>query len=112
MGILKGGRLVAGVIFNHFEECNLYMHVSAIPKTMWVTQGIARQVFDYPFNQLGMRRVTAIMPSRLMTARKFNERLGFEFEGIQRNYYQDDDAVLYGLLRENCRFISNERLAA
>lgn len=112
LGLVRNGRLIAGVLYNHFEEGNVFMHVSALKNSHWAKLDFGYAVFSYPFEQLGKRRVTSISASRDKTAHRLAERLGFTYEGRLRNYYQDDDAILYGMLREECRYLEKRRLAA
>ena len=105
MGLVRGGKLVAGLIFNGYEGANVNMHISAIDGRKWLTPEFLFAAFDYPFNELGRKRVTAFMRSKNDRAISFAKNLGFEYEGTMKNYYADDDAVVYGLLRENCRFL-------
>ena len=105
LGLVRNGTLVAGVIYNCYEGANVNMHISAVDGCRWLTQDFLFAAFDYPFNELSKRRVTAFMRSKNARAIKFVKKLGFVHEGTMPNYYADDDAVVYGLLRENCRFL-------
>jgi len=105
MGLLRKGHLVAGVIYNCFEGTNANMHIGAVKGAKWLTQDFLFSAFDYPFNQLERRRVSACIRAKNKRAIGFVENLGFQYEGTQRHYYADDDMVMYGLLREQCRFL-------
>lgn len=111
LGLVTGGKLIAGVIYNCFEGCNVNMHVSAIG-SHWMTPEFLFAAFDYPFNQLEKRRVTAFMHSRNRKVISFVENLGFKLEGKMPHYYKHDDAVIYGMLREDCRFLEKVRKVA
>lgn len=107
LGVLDNdGVLLAGVIYNHFTPWNCCMHVGALPGRSWMSRELLFAAFDYPFNQLGMRRVTGLVPKRNKRARKLDEHLGFEYEGNLRNALPDDDLIVYGMLREKCKWIS------
>lgn len=105
LGLVRGDDLVAGIIYNAYEGANVNMHIGAEKGSRWLTPEFLFAAFEYPFNQLGKRRATAHMAASNKAAIKFAENLGFELEGKMRNYYADDDAVIYGMLRENCRFL-------
>ncbi len=111
LGLVKRGDLVAGVIYNNVDGTNLCMHVGAIDGCRWLTPQFLFAAFDYPFNQLNMRRVTAPIKSGNRRAAEFVENLGFKRDGVLRNYYHDGDLQLYGLLRENCRFLEMRKAA-
>ncbi len=111
LGLVKDGALQAGVIFNNIDGTNLCMHVGAVDGRKWATPKFVFSVFDYPFNQLGMRRVTAPIKGSRKRAIEFVKNLGFTHDGTLKHYYADDDLHLYGLLRENCRFLEMKKAA-
>ena len=108
LGLVNSGTLVAGVIYNCFEGMNCNMHVGAIDGSKWMTQEFLHAAFDYPFNQLRMRRVTACIHSSRNKAISFVKNLGFEYEGRMKHYYENGDMLLYGMLREKCRFLDRK----
>ena len=110
LGLIRGGVLVAGVIYNHFSGPNILMHVGAVPGRQWLNRRFLFAAFDYPFNQLGCRRVTGLVPKRNKVARKFDEHLGFVYEGNMQHALPDDDLIVYGLLREKCKWITTDFL--
>jgi hypothetical protein len=110
IGFLKHGKLVAGVIFDNKGESNVCMHVAGVGKH-WLTPEFLFACFDYPFNQLGLRRVTGLVPKKNKQARKFDEHLGFKLEGTMKHALKNDDLLVYGLLKENCRWIQDEFVA-
>jgi RimJ/RimL family protein N-acetyltransferase len=63
-------------------------------------------LFDYPFNQLGCRRMTAMVGRRNKRSRKICEGLGFKLEGVHlKGLDGEQDVFSYGLLKEHCRWI-------
>lgn len=117
LGLMSGNELVAGVIYQHRTTHNVYVHMAAIPGAHWGNRELLYAAFDYPFNQMGVRRVTGLIPSRNAHSRKLAEHLGFKLEGNMRHAYADDDMLVYGLLKEECRWLSPDsvkrsRLAA
>ena len=110
LGLIRDGRLVAGVIYNCFEGLNVNMHIGAEEGSRWMTAQFLYAAFDYPFNQMKKRRVSACINSNRRKAISFVENLGFEYEGRRKHYYENGDMVLYGMLKEKCRFIRHEKL--
>jgi hypothetical protein len=53
----------------------------------------------YPFEQLGVGRISTFTRASNTRALKLNRLLGFREEGRIRQGYGDEDAVLMGLLR-------------
>jgi RimJ/RimL family protein N-acetyltransferase len=105
LGWMNDGKLVAGVIYNLCEARNINMHIGAVDGKKWLTREFLFAAFDYPFNQLQVRRVTAPIKARLKNVHEFVENLGFKREAVIPHYFADDDMVLYGMLRKNCRFL-------
>lgn len=105
LGLVRNGHLVAGVIYNVYEAANVNMHIGADDGAKWLTRGFLFAAFDYPFNQLGKRRVSAFMRATNKKAISFAENLGFTYEGTLPHYYWQDDALMYGMVKEKCRFL-------
>jgi RimJ/RimL family protein N-acetyltransferase len=67
---------------------------------------VMRAVFTYVFVQLGCVRLTAITTKRNVRTRRFLEALGFRLEGcVRRAYDGKRDALIYGLLASDCRYL-------
>ena len=111
LGLVKDGDLKAGVIYNNLDGTNLCMHVGAVDGCRWMTPAFLFAAFDYPFNELRMRRVTAPIKSRNKKSIEFVRNLGFTHDGTLKHYYADDDLHLYGLLKEDCRFLEMRKAA-
>lgn len=111
LGSIKGNRLVAGVVYNDYSGMNAYMHIGAEAGCRWLDREFLYAAFDYPFNELGLRRVTAKVKSKNDKAISFIENLGFEYEGTMRHFFKEDDALIYGLLKERCRFLEMRKVA-
>lgn len=105
IGHERDGELIAGVIFNFWTPADIALHIAADPGAAWLTGEFARAIFGYPFSQLNTRRVSAFPQSKDEGARKLVESLGFSHEGTMRHAYPDDDAEVYGLLKEDCRYL-------
>lgn len=106
IGLEKDGELIAGVVFNNYNKLNIHMHVAAKKGTNWLNRQYLTCCFAYPFVQLGVNRVTGLVRVDNLPAQKFDEHLGFKREGIVRRACPDGtDMILYGMLREECRWI-------
>lgn len=105
IGHEKDGELIAGVVFNFHTEADIVMHIAA--SGQWLTREYAYAIFAYPFLQLKTRRVSAFPRASDEVTRKLVLALGFTHEGTMRHGYADDDAVLYGMLREECRYLES-----
>lgn len=109
IGLERHGELVAVVAFDRFTDCDCHMHVASDGSGHWLNKQFLFAVFAYPFTQLGYRRVTTLTASRNEPALRFNRSLGFTQEGVHPHGMLDDDTITMGLLRENCKFIIQEK---
>lgn len=103
--IMRGGQISGVVVYDTFSEACCHIHGASDGSGHWLTPVFLRTVFAFPFMQLGLRRVTAEVPSRNKAALKFDLHLGFVVEGRCPHAMPDDDVFVLGMLREHCRFI-------
>lgn len=100
---------VGGVVVSNFRSRNCEISCAAETSAAW-RPTVMRAVFTYIFNQLDCVRCTAITTKRNKRARDFLERLGFVLEGnLRLGYDGKTDALIYGLLASECRYIADER---
>ena len=97
IGFERSGQLVGGHVYEGMTEHDIRIHIAGSGA---VARGSCRVFWDYVFNQLKRKRVTAIIRSRNDRMRSIVERLGFQREGECRLYFGDDNAVIYGLLAD------------
>lgn len=105
IGVERLGELIAGIVYDNFNGANICMHVGARPGVNWVSRKLLRLVFGYPFEQLGCRRVTGLVPETNLRSRRFCEHLGFDLETRIRGGHPDGDVLVYSMFRENCRWL-------
>lgn len=109
IGVAKDGDLLAVFAFDNYHsgrdgnplniECSL---ASISPR--WVTRGILRAVFHYPFCQLKVQRVTTLIAASNARSVKFTVGLGFTIEGRVREALDGkEDLFVTGMIREESR---------
>jgi len=107
IGLIDETQILAAVIYNDFYEVGCSIHIAAVPGRQWMTRALLKAAFTYPFIQLGYQRLTGYVPAKNWEARRLDEHLGFKQEGLLRQMLPDDDVILYGMLRNECRFIKH-----
>jgi len=107
IGLVKDKEIIAGVIYNHHTGSNIMAHIAGKPGKRWLTREFLFAMFDYPFNELKVRRITGLVPKKNKDARRFDEHLGFEYEGNMRHALANDDMIIYGMLKEKCKWLKN-----
>lgn len=108
IGIGDDKGIRGAVVYDCIGPVDCSMHVASDGSRRWLTREFLVHVFAYPFIQLGLRRVTAMVPAKNTHALHFDEKLGFTREGYHPHGMPDDDLVSLGMLRSNCRFIPRE----
>jgi len=110
MPMLRGGEMVGAVIFHNYDARARNVEVAIAADTpRWLSRERLELIFDVAFNQIGVRRITARVDTSNTRSRKLAEGLGFQLEGLLRKAAVDGgDVLIYGLLREECRFLGNE----
>lgn len=101
IGVADGQGLRGGIVYNHYNRFDIEMSIYG-PGCM--TRGVIRSALAYPFDQLGVLRVSAQTRRDNKAMREILPRLGFKFEGVRERHYgpnRRDDAFLFGLMREH-----------
>lgn len=99
--------MVAGVVFNNFRKTDVEVSCASDNPAAW-RPNVCAAIFKYAFDQLGCVRCTSITTKGNKKARSFLESLGFVLEGnIRLGYDGRRDALIYGLLRSECRFLAD-----
>jgi hypothetical protein len=107
LGVVRGDRLLGGVVFHNFKGAT--MEVSgAFDRADWIRPATLRPLFAYPFLTAGCRNLLTVTPRRNWRARKLDEFLGFEVVGSIIGAYESDDAILYQMPREKCRWLKGD----
>jgi RimJ/RimL family protein N-acetyltransferase len=105
IGLERNGELIAGTVYNHYTGPSVMTSIAGIPGRRWLTRGYLGAIFRYPFVQLGCRRITACIETRNWQSLRFVKHLGFKYEGVLRHGAADDDLILLGMLRDECRYL-------
>lgn len=103
------GILVAGAIYTDFTGASIGMHVR-IDDPRKVSKEWMYAIFDYPFNQLGVNRITTIASTGNLEAQKINKKAGFKEEARLIGYFKTGDAILYCMRPIECKWLNINRL--
>lgn len=107
IGVVRRNVLVGGVVYHMFREGNCEVSI-AFDSPQWALPGTLRGLFDYPFNQLNCHRMTALIAKKNKRSRKLTEGLGFKLEGVLRRGIGGRDAMIYGMLKDECRWLGKK----
>lgn len=103
---LSKNNLVAGVAYAEWNGVNVVCHIASDGTKRWLTREFLWTIFDYPFNQLGCKRITVCVGSGNAASRKFVVHLGFSEEATLFGAHPTGDILIYRMTRKECRWIS------
>lgn len=105
IGIVRQGEIAGGVVFTNFTHTTISMHC-AFETPFAMNRDFLWMVFDYPFNQLQVKKVLGFVSSANERALKLDMKLGFQHEATVYEGYSDGDMLILSMRRENCRWLN------
>lgn len=102
IGYERDGTLKGGVVYTQYSHPNI---VVATVLEAPLTRGFLREIFHYPFIQMKCRRMTALIDAKNARSRQLVEHIGFKLEGCMREAALEDDVMIYGLLKSDCKWL-------
>ena len=106
IGFTQDGKPIGGIVYYDYTGCNILAAI-AVEDGRALSRRCLRAIFEYPFVQLDCLRMTALICSRNTKSVDFCERLGFKYEGTLRRATPTDDLLVFGLIKEECRWINS-----
>ena len=101
LAYISDNEIKAAVVYNDYSYTSISAHIRAT----LLTKEFIFSIFDYPFRELQVQRVTLNVGKKNKKARKLAEDLGFRYEGCMRNAIKGDSLIIYGMLREECKWL-------
>jgi RimJ/RimL family protein N-acetyltransferase len=109
IGLVRGDLLCAAVGYNGFAGRVCSMH-SAIDHPEAVNRTFVRAIFEYPFDQCGVRILFAPVAGSNTRSISIIERCGFHLHDIMKECSTDgSDLLLYRMERHECRWLGGTR---
>lgn len=105
IGLEGDDGLRAVSVFERFTEGDCHIHIATTGTGFAMSRAFVVASFMFPFVQLRQRRLTGLVPAKNARALRFNLNLGFQIEGRMRETHPDDDTIIMGMLRRECRFL-------
>ena len=104
----KDDKLAGGVIFTNYLSGSVQIHMAGFQRN-WVNKAIIYLAFNYPFVQLGVKKLFGLVPERNVKARNNNLHLGFQIEYLTHDVFNYDDGVngmyLISMYRNDCKWL-------
>ena len=96
------GGVVGAFAFTNYTRDNVELTVATTER---LTLRVVRFMVYLAFVDLGCRRITARTRASNTRAIRAIEKSGAKREGVAREYFNGEDAILFGLLRNEQRLI-------
>lgn len=103
IGKLKNGELVAGVVYDHYNGVNIHASIAGVGN--WADRDFLWKIFDYPFNQIGAKRMTAMICSTNRKSIDLVTKMGFNLEAKLRGATSKGDLLLYVMFKDECKYL-------
>jgi hypothetical protein len=99
------GIIIGGCVITNYTKRDCHGHLAG--QGNWLTRRFLGECFRHIFIKLGCVRCTGIVAESNLRAQRFDEGLGFIHEGTLRRFLPNgEDAMIYGMLREECRWLN------
>lgn len=105
--VTSKGNLMGGVVYTGYtgEWGSIGMHVTGF-MPMWLNRDLLWTAFNYPFDQLRVRKIFIQVPESNARSLAFTSHIGFTVEHVIKDVYPDGDMILMAMYREDCRFLA------
>jgi RimJ/RimL family protein N-acetyltransferase len=101
----RNGKFLGGVLFTNYTTEAIMIH-SGAEDPHWINKDMLYVTFDYPFNQLGVKRIFGMVPEDNIHALDFNAKVGFQTKARIEGFYKGGlTAVVMCLEKADCRFL-------
>lgn len=97
------GNLIAGVLYEDWSGANIMCHIAG--EGNWASRRFLNVIFDYPFNQLKVRRITVPVGSTNIKSIHLVTRMGFALESTLAQAIPGGDLLLYRMFRSECQYL-------
>lgn len=103
---VEGDTLYGGVVFQNYtgRGGSIQMHMAGFVRN-WANREMIWAAFDYPFTQLGCKKVFGPVRASATETLEIDRRLGFKVEAVVEDVFPDEACVILALAREDCRWL-------
>lgn len=103
IGKIKNGEIVAGVVYEDWNGANLTCHIAGVGQ--WADRNFLAIIFDYPFNQIGAKRITAPICSSNTKSIDLVRKMGFNQENKLQGATPKGDLLLFSMFKNECKYL-------
>jgi len=100
--------LMGGVLFTGYRVGSVAIHMAGF-HPHWVNRAMIYLAFDYPFNQLKVKKLVGTVPERNVNSLHNTTHLGFQIEYMSKDILGFEDGVngmyFLSMYRDNCKWL-------
>lgn len=96
------GSPIAVTVYNRFSKHNCEMSIATDGGKRWATRAFLRASYLYPFKQLNLDRISAVVEEKNANSLTLCRKLGHEEEARLKSWFGDQDGILFRMMKENC----------
>lgn len=105
ISVTSQGKLLGGNIFTGYTGASIQTHTAGFVPG-WANRDFLWAIFDYPFNQLGCKKVFGQVPEYNTRALEIDMKLGFKIVARIEDVFPDGACLVLELAREDCRWLN------
>ena len=102
---VKDGQIVAACGYSHYTGDEVSIHIASDQTRRSVTKEFLNCVFEYPFQQLKVKRLYGWVPTQFPDCIKFCLKLGFTVDRVLKDTEIAGDVVIFSMTPEQCRWL-------
>ena len=107
IGWMRDDELTCGIFYEGYTGSSITA-TFAIENGAVFPKDFLWAIFDYPFRQLGCKKMVALVAESNWKCRNMVEKMGFILEATVADYYPDGAMQVYTMTAEQCRFLEKE----
>lgn len=93
------------VVYSRFSRRNCEMTIATDGGKRWATRRSLRAIFHPPFVQWELERVTFMVEANNKASIRMCRTAGARVEGVLRKWFGEQNGVVFGMLRNECRYL-------
>lgn len=106
LGVVKRGKIVAGVVYERCNGAHIEASIAAIPGSGWADRRTLFRLFAYPFLQLGLEAITVLVAQSNLVSLNLATKLGFQPIAIIPFAAQGGQPmIILQMTRNQCRWL-------
>ena len=104
---VKDGKVLGGVIYSGWTGYggSVELHICGIDPH-WISRDLIYVCFDYPFNQLRVKKIWGRVPASNTTALDLDRKFGMVEEHRLKDVFPDGDLIILSMYRAQCKWLA------